>query len=182
MKNTYSDTVFKRELKFIEIIFRYIKNKYSSKNLNVYIEGKNSDFYPLIIIKEKGIWKNKKTLKIHIYEQWKTISFLNYFYIPTIGSLHKRTLIISRDKNILLEKLIYSCEDYYEYEIKHITSNSVRINEIFLNCKIFSIIDLEITKFLNEGNENKRFFDFFNFSLFSKRMDKIKTLFKCDNI
>lgn len=54
MKNTYSDTVFKRELKFIEIIFRYIKNKYSSKNLRVYIEGKDNDFYPLIIIKKKG--------------------------------------------------------------------------------------------------------------------------------
>lgn len=170
MKNTYSDTIFERELKFIEMIFRYIKNKYSSKNLKVYIDAKNNDAYPLIIIK-RGFWKNRKLLKIHIYEQWKTISFLNYFYIPTIGSLHKRTLIISRDKNILLEKLIYSCEDYYnyEYEVKHITSNFVRLNEIFLNYKVFSIVDSEITKFLNEGNENKRFFDFFNFSLFSKR-------------
>lgn len=127
--------------------------------------------------------KNKKTLKIHIYEQWKTtVNFFNYFYTSTTSSLHKRNLVIWKGKNILLKKLIYSCEDYYEYEIKHITSNFVRINEIFLNCEIFSIIDLEITKFLNEGNENKRFFDFFNFSLFSKRMDKIKTSFKCDNI
>ena len=129
---------------------------------------KNNDFYPLIIIKKKGAWKNKKTLKIYIYEKWKTtVSFFNYFYTST--SLHERNLVIWKGENILLKKLIYSCEDYYEYEIKHITSNFVRINEIFLNYEIFPVIDSEITKFLNEGNENKRFFDFFNFSLFSKR-------------
>lgn len=170
MKNINSDTIFKRELKFLEIIFRYIKNKYSSKNLKVYIDEKDNDAYPLIIIR-RGFWKNKKILKIHIYEEWMTVSGFNYFYIPTICSLYKRNLIISRDENILLKESTYSREDYYncKYEVKYITSNFVRLNEIFLNCKIFSIIDSEITKFLNEGNENKRFFDFFNFSLFSKR-------------
>lgn len=170
MKDINSNTIFERELKFIEIIFRYIKNKHSSKGLKAYLDTKTKDAHPSIIIK-RGFWKNKRTLKIHIYEQWRTISFFNYFYVPTTSSLHQRTLIISRDKNILLEKLIYSCEDYYnyEYEVKHITSDFIRLNEIFLNYKVFSIIDSEITKFLNEGNEGKRFFDFFNFSLFSKR-------------
>lgn len=172
MKNT-SDTIFKRELKFIEIIFKYIKNKYSSRNLKIYIDIKDNNSYPSIIIRRRGFWKNKRPLKINIYEQWGR-SHLYYFHTQFVManySLHKRTLIISRDKNILLEKLIYSCEDYYnyEYEVKHITSNFVRLNEIFLSYKVFSIIDSEITKFLNEGNENKRFFDFFNFSLFSKR-------------
>lgn len=162
--------IFEKDLGLTEVILEYIKNKYLSKRLKIFIAQES---YNSITIIKKNSWKNrKKILKFEIYSEWERLYSMNStnLLISELDEyyLRQRSLIIHRPEKIY-HQIVYSSSDYFHNPNKDIMSRFIRLNEIFLNCKIFPVIDSEITKFLNEGNENKRFFDFFNFSLFSKR-------------
>ena len=162
--------IFEKDLRLTGVILDYIKNKHLSKKLKVFITQKN---YKSIIIIKKNSWiSRKKTLEFEIHSKWERLCSINSMnsLISKLDEyyLSQRSLIIHRSKEIH-HQIVYSSNDYFYDPNKDIMSRFIRLNEIFLNYKIFSIIDSEITKFLSEDNENKGFFDFFNLSLFSKR-------------